>query len=56
MKIGLEKDSGSDSEPSVDNIEFGKLKQLYERKSLKINSQIKKIIKVPPTHTSLTKF
>lgn len=42
LKIGNEKDDGSDSEPSVDNIQFDKLKMLNERKAIRINSAARK--------------
>ena len=42
MKIGLERDDGSDSEPSVDNIKFDRLAELNQRKCMRINTNIVK--------------
>lgn len=40
LKIGMEKDDGSDSEPSADNIKFDRLAELNQRKGMKINTNI----------------
>ena len=42
MRVGLEKDDGSDSEPSVDNITIDRLAELNQRKCLRINTNIAK--------------
>lgn len=39
IKVGADKDSGSDSEPSVDNIKFDRLVKLNHRKTMKIESK-----------------
>lgn len=38
MKIGADKDSGSDSEPSVDDIKYDRLIKLNNRKAMKVDS------------------
>lgn len=40
MKVGNEKDSGSDSEPSVDNIKYDRLNNLVNRKEKRIDSKM----------------
>lgn len=38
----MDRDSGSDSEPSVDNIKYDRLIKLNNRKSMKIDSKTSK--------------
>lgn len=46
IRVGVDKDAGSDSEPSVDNIRYEKLERLTIRKDRKINSNIVEVNKI----------